>query len=77
MRTAIYIPDDVFSMVERVAQRLKISRSELFRRAVQEYIDDLASNDITEKLNTVYEEEDSGINEGLCRAQRNALEYEE
>jgi metal-responsive CopG/Arc/MetJ family transcriptional regulator len=38
MKTAISIPDDVFAEAERLARRLKKSRSELYSRAIREYI---------------------------------------
>jgi hypothetical protein len=38
MKTAISIPDDVFADAERLARRLKKSRSELYSRAIREYI---------------------------------------
>lgn len=38
MKTAISIPDDVFEHAERAAKRLGVSRSELFTRAVREYL---------------------------------------
>lgn len=38
MKTAISIPDDVFKRAERAAKRLGVSRSELFTRAVREYL---------------------------------------
>lgn len=46
MKTAISIPDEVFAEAERVARRLGMSRSELFTKAVQAYLQtrrDLAS----------------------------------
>jgi hypothetical protein len=38
MKTAISIPDDVFREVERATKKLGISRSELFTRAVREFL---------------------------------------
>ena len=38
MKTAISIPDPVFKLAERTAKRLKVSRSELFTRAMREYL---------------------------------------
>jgi hypothetical protein len=38
MKTAISIPDDVFESAERTAKRLGVSRSELFTRAMREYL---------------------------------------
>ncbi len=76
MKTAIYIPDDIFSSVERIARRLKISRSELYARAVKEYIVQLETENITEKLNTLYTHEDSKLDHALLQAQKRALQDE-
>jgi hypothetical protein len=38
MKTAISIPDEVFADAERVAKRLGVSRSELFTRAMREFL---------------------------------------
>lgn len=38
MKTAISIPDDVFERAELAAKRLGISRSELFTRAMREFL---------------------------------------
>ena len=38
MKTAISIPDDVFERAERAAKRMGLSRSELFTRAVREFL---------------------------------------
>lgn len=38
MKTAVSIPDDVFQDAERLAQRLQTSRSQLYARAVAEFI---------------------------------------
>ncbi|HVJ18038.1 MAG TPA: ribbon-helix-helix domain-containing protein [Polyangiaceae bacterium] len=38
MKTAISVPDDVFEQAEQAAKRLGISRSELFTRAVREFL---------------------------------------
>jgi metal-responsive CopG/Arc/MetJ family transcriptional regulator len=77
MRTAIYIPDDIFRTAEGIAQRLKISRSELYARAVKEYIAELEAESTTEKLNTLYAQEDSRLDHALLRAQKRALQDEE
>ena len=38
MKTAISIPDRVFREAERTAKRLKVSRSELYRRALEAFM---------------------------------------
>ena len=38
MRTAISIPDAIFRRAERLARRLKMSRSRLYTEAIAEYL---------------------------------------
>lgn len=38
MKTAVSIPDDVFEDAERLASRLKTSRSKLYARALAEFV---------------------------------------
>ena len=54
MKTAISIPDAVFAAAERLAKQLKISRSELFARAVAAFLHHHSQNEVTEALNAVY-----------------------
>jgi len=73
MKTAIYIPDDIFRIAEKIARRLKISRSELYARAMKEYIAELESESTTEKLNIIYDQENSELNNILLLAQKRTL----
>ena len=38
MKTAVSLPDDLFKGAENLRRRLKISRSEVYRRAIAEYL---------------------------------------
>jgi metal-responsive CopG/Arc/MetJ family transcriptional regulator len=76
MKTAIYIPDDIFRTAERIAQRLKISRSELYARAVKEYIVEIEAESTTEKLNTLYSQEESKLDHALLQAQEQVIQDE-
>ena len=53
MKTAISIPDDVFADAERLARVLKKSRSQLYSRALREYVARHAADQITEALDRV------------------------
>ena len=56
MKTAVSIPDDVFAEVERLARRLKKCRSELYSRALREYVARHGAEHITETLDRLCEE---------------------
>lgn len=53
MKTAVSIPDEVFEKAERLAQRAKRSRSELFSAALAEYVARHAPDEVTEAINRV------------------------
>lgn len=79
MKTAVYLPDDLFKTAEKIAKRLKLSRSQLYSKAIKEYIGDLNNEAIIDKLNEVYGENvnESKIDERIHKAQLNILEQEE
>lgn len=59
MKTAISIPDDLFNDAERLVARFKTSRSELYSRAIAEFLarhdEDAATqalNEVVQSLNT-------------------------
>jgi metal-responsive CopG/Arc/MetJ family transcriptional regulator len=60
MKTAISLPDQLFDMAERVAAELKVSRSELYRDALEEFIRVRHSWVIREKLDEVFSDPDGG-----------------
>ena len=55
MKTAISLPDSLFKDAELTARNLGIPRSQLFARAVEEFIRHHQREGITEKLNSVYD----------------------
>ena len=56
MKTAISIPDDLFSAADKLAQKLGLSRSQLYQRAIREFLSQQGQDAVTKALNTVYEE---------------------
>ena len=54
MKTAISIPDPVFRSAERLADKLGISRSELYCRAVKDLLERHEQVSITARLNEIY-----------------------
>ena len=79
MKTAVYIPDDIFSLAEKIARHLKMTRSEFYSRAIKEYLEGLEEENLTQRLNSVYEDKNnpSKIDEKIHRMQLNILEKEE
>ncbi len=77
MKTAISIPDPIFQAAEGLAHRLGISRSELYADAVAEYMKSHKNQNVTEKLNEIYREEMSEMDEGLHSMQSRSIPKEE
>lgn len=73
MKTAISVPDDVFSEVDAQAKKLGMSRSEFYVRAVVKELRAMSSEEVTAQLNVVYSEIDSRLDPGLRLAQKRSL----
>lgn len=77
VKTAISIPDEVFQAAEELAERLGVSRSELYATAVAQFVAALRSRGVTERLNEVYARESPSLDLALERAQAEVLASEE
>ena len=69
MKTAISIPDPLYKEAERLTKRLRIPRSQLYARALEEYIKRQHSKGIKEALDEVYRTESSELDPVLARLQ--------
>jgi len=67
MKAAVSIPDDVFRDAERLAAELKTSRSQLYARAIREFVARHSSERVTAALDAVYEVPDSPDDSGFVR----------
>lgn len=77
MKTAISIPDELFRAADAAAQRLGISRSELYQRAVATYLERHGGDLVTEALNEIYGPETrEPLDPVLDRMQRSSLPRE-
>ena len=77
MKTAISMPDEVFRTAERFARERKLSRSALFTRAVREFLAHHRQEGVTERLDRVYANEDSGLDPVLRQLQTASLQKEQ
>lgn len=59
MKTAISLPDDTYEQASRRAAELGISRSEFFVRAARRYLDELASQSLTQQINEALQTDDA------------------
>lgn len=74
MKTAISIPDKVFADAERLSQRLKKSRSQIYTEAVTEYVARHDPEAVTEAMNRVCDVVDTRPDAALSAAARRTLE---
>jgi metal-responsive CopG/Arc/MetJ family transcriptional regulator len=61
MKTAVSISDDLFAKAEKYAKRKKISRSNLYAKAIEEYLEKEDKRKLIEKINKVCEEVDTSL----------------
>ncbi len=77
MRTAVSVPDDVFRKAERLARRMRKSRSEVFSEALREYVARHAPDEVTEAMHCVVAVTGEGEDVFVAAASRRALESTE
>ncbi len=77
MKTAISIPDSVFEAADKFAQRIGISRSQLYSKAVTEYLKEHRSQSVTNKLNEIYSKEPSHLDHAVHDLQYSSLQKDE
>ena len=77
MKTAISIPDSIFEEADSLAKQLGMSRSEFYRRAVEEYMDSHRHENVRQALDLVYSEESSALDEPLAQMQFATLPQED
>ena len=76
MKVAISLPDPVFSAAEKLAHRLRVSRSQLYAQAIEEYLGKRQDALITERLNALYATSQEPIDPALTSAQLRAIGHE-
>lgn len=70
MKTAVSIPDDLFEQAERLAKTLQQSRSQIYSRALRDFVARYAADRVTESLNAVCEDLDDSEDEFRKAANR-------
>jgi metal-responsive CopG/Arc/MetJ family transcriptional regulator len=73
MKTAVSIPDPLFREAERLTKRLRIPRSQLYAKALEEYVQRQRSKGIKEALDEVYRTESSELDPVLANLQSEVL----
>lgn len=73
MKTAISIPDKVFESAEQLANQLGQSRSQLYTQAISTYVTKHRGDNLTKKLNDVYDTENSTLDAVLSNLQLKSI----
>ena len=77
MKTAVSIPDEVFEDAERLAKRLKKSRSEVYSLALSEYVARHGTNHVTESMDRAMDGIGVELDSFVPAASRHRLEETE
>ena len=77
MKAAVSIPDEVFEDGERLARRLRTSRSQLYARALADFVVQHEDDKITVAMNRALDDVGSEVNEFSRRAARRTLRHVE
>ena len=73
MKTAISVPDAIFEQAERMARRTKRSRSELYSKALADYLARHDPDSMTEAMNRALAEAGADIDPFVATASHRVL----
>ena len=74
MKTAVSLPDDLFEDADAFAERAQLSRSELYARALREYLERHDQDHVTAQLDLLVAEIHTVLAPDLKRAVRRLLD---
>jgi len=77
MKTAVSIPEKVFQQAERLARRLRKSRSEVYRLALADYLNRHDPDHVTEAMDRVCVQMGDQTDQFVSSASRRVLEHSE
>lgn len=77
MKTAISVRDNVYKRGEKYAKKQRMSRSQLYSDALEEYLDKRDVENLKDNLERVYSKEDSSVDPVLFKMALLSLPKEE
>lgn len=77
MKTAVSLPDDVFEQAELLVKQYRVSRSELYSRALREFVARHAPDRVTDNLNAVCDAVSEERDPFVSKASRRILDRSE
>lgn len=69
MKTAISVPEDVFKLSEKLAKKLKVSRSAVFAMGVKKLAEEHDEAEIIAQINRVCEKVDTSLDPAVRQYQ--------
>jgi len=76
MKTAISVPNDVFQLSEKLAKKLKVSRSAIFAMGVRKLAEEHDEDEIIAQINRVCEKVDTSLDPTVRQYQNRILQRE-
>ncbi|MGD9561547.1 MAG: hypothetical protein AB7F88_04750 [Pyrinomonadaceae bacterium] len=76
-KTAISVPPDILKLSEKLAKKLKMSRSAVFAKAVKRLGEEYDEQEFIARVNAVCEEVDTSVDPALKAYQRRRLRESE
>ncbi|MEZ4861692.1 MAG: hypothetical protein R3C14_10305 [Caldilineaceae bacterium] len=73
MKTAISLPDDLFVLADDFARQRGLSRSELYAKALRQYMDVHRHDNLTERINRACANLDTALPSDLANVARRRL----
>jgi metal-responsive CopG/Arc/MetJ family transcriptional regulator len=73
MKTAISLPEPLFEAAEKLAKRMKLSRSALYARAVEDFVQRYDPDDLTAEIDRVLAQEPQERDPFIATAAANTL----
>lgn len=77
MKTAISVSDDVFELSERLAKKLKVSRSKIFAMGVKKLAEEHDEEELIANVNKVCEKVDTSVDPVLFKMTMMSLPKDE
>ncbi len=76
MKTAVSIKDRIFEEAEKYVKKAKISRSQLYSDALEEYLERRSKEDLIAQINAVCEEVDTSLDPAVKKYQSRIINKE-
>jgi metal-responsive CopG/Arc/MetJ family transcriptional regulator len=77
IKTAISLPEERFNQLEETARRLGLKRSQVISAALADYLERRREDQITERLNAVYQQDAPKLDPILAKMQFSTLVHED